>query len=210
MQVFDKTTQNDKPIFWKVEDHHYLTLWDAKDLPNVNKWQEKIRQTHDEKLITEFFDLMNRRWDDHKNLPIEPHQVSKVDDVLTFKGVAKFCRLITKQDSTTFTHVAVGTAGDPTFVPFNDELQAEEDQVSFVTNGFFDAAGTSLRYGGTFDQSMPTETYSESLVRNKALASDSGMITMCLNAFGDDPINHTSGNTGFTAAGSIEFNVIMD
>lgn len=215
MHVLDSPVQkNDtnKPIYWKIEDHHYLTLWDKNDLPNVYKWQEKIRETHDEQLIKSFFDLMNRYHNDHKNnLEIEPHQVSKVDDVLTYKGIAKFCRLITLQDDTTFTVVAVGrTSGANTFVPFNDSLILEESYVTFARNGFFDAAGTGLRYGGTFGESMVTAAYSESLVRDTESAVDSNRIVMCLNNFQLDPINHTNGNTGFTAAGIIEFDVIMD
>ncbi len=204
----------DKPIFFKVEDHHYLTLWDARDLPKVYKWQEKIRKTHDEKLILEFFDLMDRSWDDKRtNLAIEPHHVSKKDDVLTYKGVAKFCRLITRQDDgvLNFAYVAIGNNPlNTTFVPFNDSLISEVTYVRFDVNGFFDAAGMSIRYGGTFGESLPTNNYTESLVRDRAAANDNGRTVMCLNNFANDPINHTTGNTGFTAAGSIEFNIIMD
>lgn len=216
LQVFDSVPRgSQKPMYFEIRDRHYLSLWDAKDLSAVEKWQAKIRATHDEQLILDFFNNLNRKWDDHRsNLIIEPHQVSKKDDILTYKGIAQFCRFITGQDlvlNRGFRYVVVGSAGsDNRFLPFNDSLVAEEGHVSFETNGFFDAVGTSIRYGGTFSQNMITETYSESLVRSTANFSDPNMTVMCLNNFGDDPINHTSGNTGFTAAGSVEFAVIAD
>jgi len=95
-------------------------------------------------------------------------------------------------------------------MPFDNELVNEQNHVDVLTNGFFDATGTSLRYGGTFGAEMPTDTYNESLLRSHQNASDAGMIALCIAYFLDNPISHTQGNTGFTAAGTIELNVISD
>lgn len=217
-RFIDHTEQREiiqKPVFWKVTDTHFLTLWDVNDLPKVEEWQRKIRLTHNETLIHDFFDIMKRKYNDHtNNLLIEPHKVSMKDDILTYRGLARLCRIVTGQDQPSnrgFKYVAVGTSGNTEpFLPFNDALVSEEKAIPFELNGFFDAAGTSIRYGGTFDQSMPSETYSESLVRTTANFGDSNMVCLCLNNFADDPINHTSGNTGFTSAGSIEFTILAD
>ncbi len=194
------------------KDTHYLSLWDKNDIPLVEKIQAKIRATHDEHLINDFFDIMDKKWNDHKPIP-EPLDLS-VDEkyTMTYKGIGKFCRLITKQDATTFTYVAVGTGApaDTNPMPFDQDLVSEEYRVGFATNGFFDATGTSIRYGGTFGSETVTDFYNESLVRNTENFGDSGRITMCIASFFDNPISHTQGNTGFTAAGSIEFNIIMD
>jgi len=196
----------------KLKDTHYLSLWDKNDLPKIHKIQAKIRATSDKDLTDSFFDIMNRKWNDHKPDP-EPLELA-IDDrfVMTYKGIGKFCRLITKQDATTFKYVAIGNnaPADTNPMPFDQTLNGEEDHVSFEENGFFDATGTSIRYGGTFGESLPTDTYNESLVRNTAEFADNGMIAMCIASFYDNPISHTQGNTGFTAAGSIEFNIIMD
>lgn len=201
-----------KEIFWQVKDRHYMSLWDAKDLPTIEKWQEKIRATHDEQLIRDFFQLLDKKYDDHRNLKVEPLQLALKDDVLTYKGVAKICRLVTRQDLTTFTHVAVGT-GAPAGtqpLPFEENLYNEDYKVAFVQNGFFDAAGASIRYSGTFGATVASENYNESLVRNVSDEGDSGKVVLCISQFDDDDIAHTSGNTGFTCAGSIEFTIIAD
>lgn len=213
---YHRQKETTKPIYWQMADHHYLTLWDAKDIPKVEKIQQQIRLTHNETLILDFFDIMNKKWNDHNynNLNLEPHKVSRKDDILTYKGIARMLRIVTGQDQPQnrgFKYVAVGTAGGSTvYMPFSDSIQSEERAVAFDLNGFFDAAGTSIRYGGTFDQSMPTETYSSSLVRTTANQGDSGMVCLCLNNFAEDPIDHTQGNTGFTSAGSIELTIIAD
>jgi len=214
MQILESHSRSKhKEIFWKVKDRNYLSLWDKNDLPAIDKWQAKIRQTHDEQLIKEFFRNLDRKWDDHRsNFVIEPIDLGVKDDVLTFKGVARFCRLITKQDNTTARNVAVGTGAalNSRPMPFQQSLISEVNHVHFDTNGFFDATGTSIRYGGTFGESMGTANYNESLVRDTDNDGDSGRVTFVMAMFFDNPISHTQGNTGFTAAGSIEFLPVAD
>ncbi len=151
---------------------------------------------------------MEDNLNDHRNLRIDPLNVS-VDRkyILTWGGAAKFCRLITKQDSSTFTHVAVGL-GSTTPQPYDEKLVTETDFIDFATNGFFDGAGVSIRYCGTFGEMIPTNTFKESLVRNKS--GPTGAVVMCRNIFASNPISHTQGNSGFSAAGVIEFVPVVD
>jgi len=186
-----------------LQDTHYLALWDKNDLPLIGKWQEKIRNgERNEELGKLFFKLLDSKYNDHHPNP-EPLDLA-VDKkyLLTWNGIGKFCRLITRQDSTTFTHVAVGT-GATVPQPYDIALVSEASVIDFASNGFFDGAGTSIRYAGTFGSGVPSNTFKESLVRNQATST--GSTVMCRNIFPTNPISHTSGNSGFTCAGTIEF-----
>lgn len=212
MSLISDIIQGSKTISWKMTDRHYLSLWDARDLPNVEKWQEKIRVTHNEQLILDFYSLLDKKWNDHNNLDIEPLELSRKDDVVTYRGIGKMCRLVTNQNILTFEYVAVGTGApaDTNPMPFDQGLITEEAKVPVAENGFFEAAGTSLRYAGTFGEGLGSDSFNESLLRTHPNTSDTGNETLCIASFFDNPISHTQGNTGFSAAGSIEFNIIMD
>lgn len=190
----------------KLKDTHYLSLWDVKDLPKVRKWQDRIRAGIEPSIS--FFNLLEDNLNDHRNLRIDPIQIA-VDRkyVLTWKGVAKFCRLITKQDTGTFTHVAVGT-GSTVPKPYDEKLVIEKSFIDFATNGFFDGAGISIRYCGTFGELVATDQFKESLVRDKS--GPTNAIVMCRNIFPNNYIDHEQGNSGFSAAGVVEFVPIVD
>jgi len=194
----------------KLKDTHYLASWDKKDLPLIRKWQEKIRNGERSKELGDmFFKLLDSRYNDHKTTP-EPKQVA-IDKkyILTWKGIAKMCRNITGQDTTTFASggVAVGT-GETIPQPYDERLVEEEEYIDFATNGFFDSAGVSIRYCGTFGETIPDDNFKESLVRNQATAT--GSIVLCRNIFANNPIAHDEGDSGFSAAGIIEFVPVVD
>lgn len=186
----------------KLKDTHYLASWDVKDLDKIRKMQEKIRITHSQDLIEEFYSLLNKAWDDHKNQKIDPIQTAKTEDIMTWKGIAKICRLITRQDTSTFTYVAVGT-GATVAQPYDQALASELAKIDFATNGFFEGSGTSVRYCGTFGESIIDAKIKESLVRNQETATNS--IVACRNVFSNNYIDHQAGNSGFSAAGVWEF-----
>ena len=192
----------------KLKDTHYLVKWDKNDLPKIRKWQQRIRAGIESS--ADFTDLLEKNLNDHKNLRVDPLQVS-VDRkyILTWKGIAKMCRNITGQDTTTFSAggVAVGE-GTATPTPFDYKLENEFYFIDFATNGFFDCAGTSIRYCGTFGEDLGDADLTESLVRNQAMATNS--IVLCRNIFVNNPINHNEGNSGFSAAGIVEFIPVTD
>lgn len=192
----------------KLKDTHYLAKWDKNDLPKIRKWQEKIRAGLTDSKT--FIDMLEANLNDHHNQLIDPLNVS-VDRkyILTWKGIAKMCRNITGQDTNTFASggVAVGT-GTTTPTPFDYRLEEEYYFIDFATNGFFDCAGTSIRYCGTFGEDLEDADLTESLVRNQAMATNS--IVLCRNIFTNNPINHNEGNSGFSACGVVEFIPITD
>ena len=216
----------------KLKDTHYLVKWDKNDLPKIRKTQADIRkyqtiigelyknnpndplipqlEAKKKQIGDEFYDIFEESLNDHKNLRVDPLNVS-VDRkyILTWKGVAKMCRNITGQDTTTFAAggVAVGE-GTTTPTPFDYKLANEFYFIDFATNGFFDCAGTSIRYCGTFGEDLGDADLTESLVRNQAMATNS--IVLCRNIFTNNPINHNSGNSGFSAAGIVEFIPVTD
>jgi hypothetical protein len=192
----------------KLKDTHYLAKWDKNDLPKVRKWQEKIRAgTASSK---SFIDMLEGNLNDHHSSVLDPLKVS-VDRkyILTWKGIAKMCRNISGQDTTGFWSggVAVGT-GTTTPQPYDLTLVTEVTYIDFATNGFFDAAGVSIRYCGTFGEDLADNNFTESLVRNQSSATNS--IVLCRNIFNDFPIDHDSGQSGFSACGVVEFIPVVD
>ena len=213
----------------KLKDTHYLAKWDVKDLPKVNKIQDDIRQyqviiatlkdddplkpqleAKKKEIGDKFFDIYEKNLNDHHNQELDPLKVS-VDRkyILTWKGIAKMCRNISGQDTTGFWSggVAVGT-GTTTPQPYDLTLATEVTYIDFATNGFFDAAGVSIRYCGTFGEDLADNNFTESLVRNQSSATNS--IVLCRNIFADFPIDHDSGQSGFSAAGIVEFIPVVD
>jgi hypothetical protein len=190
-----------------ISDTHYLALWDVKDLPKINKWQERIRAGIDKS--SEFTDLIEKSLNDHRNLKVDPIQTA-VDRryILTFKGVARFCQLITKQSSTTAHTVAVGT-GTATPTSVDTALVTEIANIPIATNGFFDASGTMIRYCGTFGAEVVDGDFTESLLRDTASASATTVV-FCRNTFVDTFIEHSQGNSGFSAAGVFDFQIVAD
>jgi hypothetical protein len=85
----------------KVKDTPYLALWDINDLPKIRKWQDRIRANLESSV--EFTNLLEKSLNDHRNLRIEPLDVS-VDRkyIMTWKGIAKMCRNVTGQDEKKF------------------------------------------------------------------------------------------------------------
>ena len=196
--------------FPQIKDTHYLTHWSSKDLLTLRKMSAKIRTlpvgSKKDELISDFYSLMDKRWDDHRNLPVEAEQVSKTEDILTWKGVAKFCRLITRKDNNTFTTVAIGT-GTSTPKPFDERLVNEVSWVNMTTSGFFEPSGITVRYAGIFGETIPTNHYTESLVRDQSGAN--GATVACRNTFVQNYIDHTVGNGGVIAAGLWEFIIVI-
>lgn len=214
----------------KLKDTHYLAKWDKNDLPKVRKFADNIREYQEilsklkdddplkpqleaekKEISDNFYNIFEKNLNDHHNQPLDPLNVS-VDRkyIMTWRGIAKMCRLITKQDSDTFTGAAIGI-GSTVPQPYDTLLVNEIKYIDFATNGFFDSAGISIRYCGTFGEGVETQNnpgFTESLVRNQA--SPTNAIILCRNIFANNPISHTSGQSGFSAAGIIEFIPVVD
>lgn len=195
--------------FPQIKDTHYLTHWSSEDLLTIRDMANKIKKlplgTKKDELISDFYSILDKSWNDHR-LPLQPEQVAKTEDILTWKGISRFCRLITRQSSNTFTTVALGT-GTGTPKPFNERLDNEVSWVDMRQSGFFEASGITVRYAGIFGETIPSNHYTESLVRDQNGAN--GATVACRNTFVQNYIDHTIGNGGVVAAGIWEFIIVV-
>ena len=175
-------------------DVAYAILWDAKDESFIPK-------------ITghpNFISLCEKGWNDHKIdfYGIEPLQISKADDLVTFPGLSYAAQLITGHESTKFTFMCVGSDGS-TSSPFQQLLIAEAaSRINMAISGIMSHVGTGLYFLANFPSSFQTITAKESGV-NTTSTPNTGIL-FNRNAF-PVPITHVSGGTAFTLASLITF-----
>jgi len=187
----------DRALRLELIDEHQLIQWDKKDLPSIYSLCKDIREG-DESALNEWDSILN------KTGFVQPLNIAEDKKyIMTFKGIAEFCRFITGQSTNNRNMtVAVGT-GTATPNAFDSALTAETDFVNTTSSGFFVASGTTVRYCGTFGQSVTSNQFKESLLRNQS--SPSGAIVFCRNTFVTNFIDHNSGSSGFSAAGCFKF-----
>lgn len=183
-------------VKWTLNDYHYIKKWDKSTLDIVRSLDKEIREANEkDKLLKEFDELqpLSVQWD--------------YKYIATFKGIAQFCKLITGDSTDRPAVVAVGQ-GSTVPSAFDFQLVDELEYVEIANSGFFNASGTTIRYNGTFGQSIADEDFKESLLRNQASAS--GATVFCRNVFAVNFIDHNQGAAGFSCGGVFEFVPIQD
>jgi len=176
------------------QDVGYAVLWDAKDESFVQKITDN----------TDFIPLCEKGWNDHRiNFQgIEPLQISKASDLVTYPGLSYAATLITGANVTRFTFMCCGS-DSAVSSPFQQLLNAEAaSRINMSISGSMTRSGTALRFVGNFPSSFQTITARESGV-NTVSTPNSGIL-LNRNAF-PTPISHTSGGTAFTLASLITF-----
>jgi hypothetical protein len=198
---------------WEFRDKHYLVLWDKRDLPTVYKFCKLVRESHKakrEELLDIWGNTLERKLNDHKipatNLIPESLEMSHTEDILTFRGITRFCELICLRSTATGHTVAIGT-GISTAQAFDSKLDNELAHVKTSENGFFDPSGIRIWYAGTFGESLESNHFTESMLRDRE--GITGATVFSRNVFEANPIDHNKDNSGFTAAGVYEFVPIM-
>lgn len=198
-----------RPFHWELVDKHYLLLWDKRDLPTVFKFCKAVRESDrakKEELLDIFASTIDRKLNDHHipqtNLVPESLEMAVREDILTFRGIARFCQLICLKSTAIGHTVAVGT-GTTGAEAFDQFLIDEKANIQISKNGFWDPSGIRVWYGGTFGESVPSYDFTESCVRDQASVLNA--VLFCRNVFVGSPMHHEEGNSGFTAAGVFEF-----
>ena len=207
-------------IDWYFKDYAWLASWEVHDLDFIARYFQKIRETENLDgyfyMFNQFIEIQNKIYNDHKNAKIavtplnlvSPIAVSRSDDIMTLKGVMRMMRHACILDTNLpWTHAAVGTNLTPPEI-WNEVLGAEVSVTDFANNGLFKPMGTAIGYGGIFGESVATNTYTESLVRDQSASS--GSTCLVRNTYTDFPINHTAPNSGFTIGGVLEFVPTVD
>lgn len=193
----------------------YKLLHKFSKMMHTKRLDAKMAQAESakNKLLHEYFDCLIDHVNDHKDAfmqvqgrKIIPYKVAYRDDVQTLVGVGIDNKNITGEGFTQWSHVAVGTGIAPAYV-WSDSLTTEV-LVQDFGHGFFTASGLAILYAALFGELVATNTYQEGLVRNQS--TQSGSSVLCKQTFTNDPINHTSGSSGFAVAGILEYAPIVD
>ena len=206
---------------WSFQDVGYLALWEPKDIPLLDRFFQKIRLTKDRgskiKMITSWTKALRHQYNDHycKELQLNssavcsPMKVSKndEDDILAIAGVIYLCLQAVNATTVHWDYGAVGT-GTTAAEVWNQALVTESFVQDVANHGFFEAAGATLQGAVTFGESLATTTLQESMFRNQL--SPTNAIGLNRQTFTINPINHVTGNSGFSAGVIIEFSPDVD
>ena len=190
-----------------VSDRWYAALFDKKDLPRIYRLAEKIRATHDNKLIDEFNESCVRKFNDHNPMinGVEPLQATKSGDMVVNSGLKQCLDIIIHVSTARFQYMGSGTGiGNPftTQTALETEILPRVDVSLF---GWRENASTSLQFAGIFGDSRPTNTISEAGIFNLSSAG----IMLNRTMFSQLPIAHTVNVTGYVISSVVDFVPVM-
>jgi hypothetical protein len=137
--------------------------WDPNDGKLIDKEFELIRR---QLIPPNFQDKLNRARDDQTvhfetGKLFEPIYVTKEKwDMVTLGGMNRMGMLAVGRSNRWFDIMAVGT-GDADESAQDKKLEAEHARVSMVTDGFSEAPGANMRFGGKFSTTLASATIYE-------------------------------------------------
>lgn len=228
------------PVYWKVEDAHFMSLFDVADIKPVEGLFKRIRQLKQQyknyHTMQKYFhlNLTNKLY----NLEVEKNKLLHVF----------FDCLVEHANGHTDSIMQIGNLKiKPKKVSCRDDIQTLNgvalDNKNITGEGFTDwnyvAIGIGTEEPFVWSDSLQTEIseqdfghgfftssgtailyaamFGEGEATNtytEALVRDlqgpTGAKVLCKQIFTDDPITHTNGNSGFAVAGILEYTPIVD
>ena len=152
-------------------DVGYVTLFDPKDLVQLNKFYNHIKLARlnnnlerKNELVDYYEQFLSRTQHDktvcYEYIP-EPLQVGYKPDRVVFSGLERLADLATGKSDSTFNYYAIGTGTSPV-LPSDVQLDFEEARVSINETGFAESKGSSMVFAGYFPATLPSMSVSES------------------------------------------------
>lgn len=165
----------------------------------------------DNPMIIEFFEQMERSWDDHISVlqigsqHFEIMQIAKTTDIPTIQGLQFCCKQIISTGMAPWRYHGVGNS---TLEPraYQQRLYGETEPRADMTiagQGSATRVSQSMRFVGIFPTSFPTITVRESAVFNNVTGYTGTMLNR--QVFASNPISHTVNGGAFTVATDINF-----
>jgi hypothetical protein len=192
-----------------IKDTAYASLFDKKDLPYIYRLAEEIRATHNQDLVNDFNNTLDKRWNDHNpileigNKNIELLDVSKTDDLVVTLGLQRLCDQILGTSVNRWRFIQCGTGTTPATVS-DVGFAGPIPIIDMTLSGWTEYAGTSLRFAAIGGESLVTATITEAGVFD---TGTSQILNRCM--FSSFPITHTVNVNGFVISFVIEFVPIM-
>ena len=185
-----------------IKDYSYASLFDKKDLPYLYRLAEKVRATHNQDLVNDFNNNLERKWNDHNPIlgdNIEILQTSKADDLVVTTGINQCIDLILGTSIISWEYMYEGSGTTAPAIG-QTALITPQFLVSMILFGWREYAGTSLRFAGIFGESPITHTV------NEAGVFIAGLATMLnRNTYSYNPIIHTINTTAYVISSVVEF-----
>src|SRR5262245_50944307 len=167
--------QTELMLKYGPKDTCWAATWGEHDEPLLQKYFEKaaLLGREDNPMIIEFFDCLERCWNDHAgSLTLQDGRsfavvdLAKTDDIATIQGLQHLCRQINDNTQTRPRYHGVGNS---TIEPraYQQRLFAETEpraDMTIAAQGSMTRVNQSLRYIGIFPTSFPTITVRESAV----------------------------------------------
>ncbi len=192
-----------------MKDTTYATLFDKKDLPYVYRLAEEVRATHNQDLVNNFNNNLEKKWNDHNpiieigNKDIEIEQISKADDLIVTVGINQCIDQILGASVLRWQIIGSGS-GTTAVSAAQTSLVTQLFLIDMSLLGWREYAGASLRFAGIFGESLATHTVNEA-----GIFRSDGAVMLNRNMFSNNPITHTINLNGYVISCVIEFVPVM-
>lgn len=177
-------------------------LWDADNYWKIKMFFWYLKAADYDYLNTkveELDDMIDARWNDHKNVKfnaIEPLDVAKNHNAMTYPGMGGWARILAKQSDKYFLYVGIGTGTTPPGVGQN-QMVAPIARVSVDQDGALSARGNVLVHVGNFGYGVPTADVFEVGIFDDPIEGDMMSRSVFSNA-----LQHTQNQTFVTCSHS--------
>jgi hypothetical protein len=191
-----------------IKDTTFAAQFDKKDMPAIYKLAERIRATHDQRLVDDFNLKCQKKIDDHNPIlegNTEFTQVSKADDLVVTGGINQLIDQILGASVTRWQYMGKGTSTTAVSAGQSALVAESSPRKNMATAGWIEYASSSLRFAGLFGESTSTLTVNECGVFT-ALTSG---IMLNRNMFSNLPLTHIINIDGFVISCVIEFVPVM-
>jgi hypothetical protein len=185
----------------RPKDWAYGAEFDAKDSPYLHKMAKMIRETEDTRLIEEYYNKCERKYNDHTpvlnvgNKDIEFIQAVKSDDLAVNAGIDQYIRIALNTSSVRWRYIGYSyNFNAPPGVGDTLLFAAESwPRIDTSVNGWARVAGTKMMFGGVIGESVGVQSIWEMGVFNNS----SGTTMLNHNVFVGMPLSRTIGRSVF-------------
>jgi len=206
--------QHELMLKYGPKDTCWAANWGEKDEPLLQKYFEKVATLgrEDNPMIVEFFDCMERAWNDHAgSLTLQDGRtlavvdIAKTQDVPTIQGLQFSCKQIITSGLAPWRYHGAGSSSlEPR--AYQQRLYGEIEPRADMTiagQGSVTRQSQAIRFVGIFPASFPTITVVESAVFNSSTGYTGTMLNR--ETFPNNQITHTLNAAPFTLATDVNF-----
>lgn len=184
-----------------ISDYEKSSLWDKRDYNDISVVLKKIQRNHGKSqricALRYFENILDRFYNDHKNLPFQPLEVQFAQNTVTIDGLVMLTELMAGSAFDVPLFLASGT-GTAETDENQETLAAENARNSIVDEGWRLSDGNSVKMGTRFDPNTASASISEFGSFDQMTGG-----FMEWRVVLDDPLVHTQGSTFYMSYHSL-------